>query len=83
MEKKCCCVTYDIRNFSWKSFHQPELPHEWNEEVGRAGLPEEGVVQELGGGGALRGISHQHLKHYFIFDFNLSSVGSMWIFAII
>ena len=45
----------------WRSIHQPELPHEGDKEVGWACLPEEGVVQELGGGGALRGVPHQHL----------------------
>ena len=39
----------------------PELPHERHEQVRGAGLPQEGVVQQLGRGGALGGIAHQHL----------------------
>ena len=39
----------------------PELPHERDEEVGRSGLPEEGVVQQFGRGGALGGVANEHL----------------------
>jgi len=39
----------------------PELAHEGNEERRVAGLPEEGVVEQLGGRGALGRVPHQHL----------------------
>ena len=39
----------------------PELPHERDEEVRRAGLAQERVVEELGGRRPLGGVADQHL----------------------
>ena len=38
-----------------------ELPHEGYQHLRVTGLAEEGVVEELGGGGALGGVADKHL----------------------